>query len=186
MRVLGLSCQTARSTTKSSLSSKVITTPFRRQSTVSQQYVSAIPKSFSSVCTRAVKPLAQQMRYTSTTATAPSTTAASTIPAATQSLTWNRFLEIRKVRRQINLIASVIGVGGALFLSMYIVTTQDVDVIAQKYLGLDVLITMGIVVVATSAAGWLIGPIFGNMIFNMRYRALRGSILEVCWSAIHF
>jgi import inner membrane translocase subunit TIM23 len=119
------------------------------------------------------------VRLASTTASPATAGASSASPAAAQPLTWNRFLEIRKVRRQINVITSIIGVGGALFLSMYVVTTQDVDVLAQKYLGLDVLITMGIVVVATSAAGWLIGPVFGNLIFNMRYRALRGSILEV-------
>jgi import inner membrane translocase subunit TIM23 len=92
---------------------------------------------------------------------------------AQEPLTWNRFLQLRKVRRRINLVTSIIGAAGCVAGSAYLISSHNVDTLASQYLGLDAFITMGIIVVTTVATGWLIGPFFGNALFSLRYRSIR-------------
>jgi len=55
----------------------------------------------------------------------------------------------------------------------YVISIDNVETLATQYLGLDAMITMGIVFVTTVATGWLIGPFFGNAIFSMRFRSIK-------------
>jgi import inner membrane translocase subunit TIM23 len=94
-------------------------------------------------------------------------------------LTWNRFLALRKTRRRISLVASIISASGAIAVGIVVLSTQDVDSMGAQMLGLDPIIVLGLSTVACGLVGWLIGPFFGNAFFNLMYKRLRGQIAMV-------
>jgi hypothetical protein len=119
-----------------------------------------------------------QVRSESTVAAPPPHSAS--ISNGEQPLTWNRFLQLRKVRRRISLVASIACamtafVGGV----SYISSTPDIEAKISPVLGLDPLITMGILTFACGAGGWLIGPFIGGAMFSLRYRSMTRMIAEV-------
>jgi import inner membrane translocase subunit TIM23 len=95
-------------------------------------------------------------------------------------LTWNRFLALRKTRRRISLVASIVSASGAIAVGVVVLSTQDVDSMGAQMLGLDPIIVLGLSTVACGLVGWLIGPFFGNAFFNLMYKRLRGQIAMVC------
>lgn len=45
--------------------------------------------------------------------------------------------------------------------------------------GADPMLVLGVSVLGSGAAGWLMGPFLGEGVFGVRYRALRGQMDEV-------
>jgi import inner membrane translocase subunit TIM23 len=87
-------------------------------------------------------------------------------------LTWNRFLALRKTRRRISLVASVLSALGCFTTGILVLTTNDFDTMGAQMLGLDPFITLGLGTFACGAIGWLLGPFLGNALFNMYYKRL--------------
>lgn len=96
-------------------------------------------------------------------------------------LTWDRFFNIRRKRRYVNLGASVMTGGGALLALGPVLAQQDIDAWAAQVSGLDPMMVLGITGIAIAAGGWLCGPTFGNGLFKV-WAARKGwnhSIAEV-------
>ena len=53
---------------------------------------------------------------------------------------------------------------------------RDLDSIGAQTLGLDPMIVLGLSTMGFAAAGWLLGPFFGNAVFNLVHRGVRGQI----------
>jgi len=53
-----------------------------------------------------------------------------------------------------------------------LLSTQDFDTVGAQMFGLDPFIVLGLGTFACGTVGWLLGPFFGNAIFNMYYRRL--------------
>jgi import inner membrane translocase subunit TIM23 len=93
-------------------------------------------------------------------------------PAHEPPLDWNTFFRLRKTRRRWQLLFSVAsslaaGTGGALVL-----TTGAADALVSQ-VPLDPMITLGLMVFASAALGWLAGPSLGSQVFyaiNRRYK----------------
>jgi len=60
----------------------------------------------------------------------------------------------------------------------YISSSPDIEAKIGPVLGLDPLITMGILTFACGAGGWLLGPFVGSAVFGMRYRSMSRMITE--------
>jgi import protein Pam17 len=128
---------------------------------------------------QSTKTIRLQIRSESTVA-APASSSGTVNP--TQTLTWNRFLQLRKVRRRISLVASVTCavtafVGGV----SYISANPEVETKISPALGLDPFITMGIMTFAFGACGWLAGPFVAEILFNLRYRSMTPMIKAVSY-----
>ncbi|KAF2112298.1 mitochondrial import protein Pam17-domain-containing protein [Lophiotrema nucula] len=91
-------------------------------------------------------------------------------------LTWNRFLELRRTRRKISVLASSVTAAATVFGGLRVSLDNNWDSMAAASIGLDPLIVTGLGFVGFLATGWLIGPFFGNAIFNTYYRNIRGDI----------
>ncbi|KAE9985214.1 hypothetical protein EG328_007754 [Venturia inaequalis] len=105
-----------------------------------------------------------------TTTTASSTSKAAEDPDAV--LTWNRFLTLRKTRRRVSLVASVVGGLSFFATGIIVLTTNDFDQMGAQMIGLDPFITLGLGTFACGALGWLLGPFLGTALFNMYYKRL--------------
>lgn len=100
-------------------------------------------------------------------AAAASQIASHAAPAANPSeppLDWNTFFRLRKTRRRWQLLFSVssslaAGTAGALVL-----TTGAADALVSQ-IPLDPMITLGLMVFASAAMGWLVGPSLGSQVF---------------------
>ncbi|KXL50423.1 MAG: hypothetical protein FE78DRAFT_120031, partial [Acidomyces sp. 'richmondensis'] len=88
-------------------------------------------------------------------------------------LTWDKFFDLRRKRRHINLAASIVTAAGAVFVMVPIIAQQDVDSWGAQISGLDPMIVLGISTFAVAAGGWLCGPSFGSAAFGM-WAARRG------------
>jgi len=120
-----------------------------------------------------------QKRFNSTEApvvggihTAPSPSTSTSV----EPLTWNRFLALRKTRRRISLVASILSAIGCTSVGIVVLSSQEVDSLGAQMLGLDPIIVLGLSTVACGLVGWLIGPFFGNAVFNLWYKNLRPQI----------
>ncbi|OCL04964.1 Pam17-domain-containing protein [Glonium stellatum] len=96
--------------------------------------------------------------------------------ASEQPLTWNRFLALRKTRRRISLVSSILSAGGCTAVGAMVLMQRDLDSIGAQTLGLDPMIVLGLSTMGFAAVGWLVGPFFGNAVFNLVYRNVRGQI----------
>ncbi|KAB5580115.1 mitochondrial import protein Pam17-domain-containing protein [Coniochaeta sp. 2T2.1] len=93
-------------------------------------------------------------------------------PSDEPPLDWNTFFRLRKTRRRWQLLFSVssslaAGTAGALVL-----TTGAADALVSQ-VPLDPMITLGLMVFASAALGWLAGPSLGSQVFyaiNRRYK----------------
>jgi import inner membrane translocase subunit TIM23 len=142
----------------------------RRSNVTSQCKASSSPSRMLSVVLR------QSVRSSSTAA--PVSEMASGA-APNEALTWNKFLALRRQRRRISLVASVIGsasfmAGGVVFLS-----NQEYENVIASYFGFDPLMTLGLATLACGGLGWLVGPFFGNAAFNLLHRRIRTQIVAV-------
>jgi import inner membrane translocase subunit TIM23 len=93
-----------------------------------------------------------------------------------ETLTWNRFLALRKQRRRISLVASIICAGAGAAIGITVLSTSEFDVMQ---FGIDPTFVIGGAFIGSALLGWLAGPFFGNAAFNLRYRAIRGQIARV-------
>lgn len=89
-------------------------------------------------------------------------------------LTWNRFFELRKKRRYLNLGCSVITALATVGVVTPILVRQDLDSWGAQISGIpDPTIVLGIYAFIVAAGGWLAGPSFGNAMFTV-WAARRG------------
>ncbi|KAH7072873.1 mitochondrial import protein Pam17-domain-containing protein [Paraphoma chrysanthemicola] len=146
--------------------------------------ITATTPSFST-CTRNTK-LQQPQRafpaarcsFTSRIITRNATSASSQAPAGTAptappQLTWNDFFALRRTRRRIGQGCSVVGAVAVTYYGLTTMMTNGYDATLSAQLGgLDPFMLMGLSTFGMLAVGWLIGPIFGNQVFNLAYRGV--------------
>ena len=82
-------------------------------------------------------------------------------------LTWDRFFDLRRRRRWINLGSSVVTAATAVGVVTPILAQQDIDSWGAQISGLDPIIVLGISTFAVAAGGWLCGPSFGTAVFSL-------------------
>ena len=104
--------------------------------------------------------------------TKPSTS--TTKPAAgAQALTWNDFFALRRTRRRIGQACSGASAIGVTYYGLTFMINNGYDAVLSEQLGgFDPMMVMGLSTLGMLAAGWLIGPIFGNQVFNLAYRGV--------------
>ncbi|KAK5173663.1 TIM23 complex component [Saxophila tyrrhenica] len=105
-------------------------------------------------------PTALALRQASTSSTPTSTTTPEDV------LTWNRFFDLRRKRRYLNLGSSLITAGATIGVAGPIIAQQDIDGWAAQISGLDPIIVLGATTFAVAAGGWLCGPSFGTALFK--------------------
>ncbi|KAH6866797.1 mitochondrial import protein Pam17-domain-containing protein [Alternaria rosae] len=142
-----------------------------------------------STCTRP-STLPQQQRNSPTTAsrttfpsrlivryasTAPAQPVANNSPSAQPQLTWNAFFALRRTRRRIGQACSGVGAVGVTYFGLTTMINNGYDATLSAQLGgFDPFMLMGLSTLGMMAVGWLIGPIFGNQVFNLAYRGVLG------------
>jgi import inner membrane translocase subunit TIM23 len=127
----------------------------------------------------ASKPISKIATAVRRASTAPSAASpSSTNPATTphQQLTWNDFLALRRTRRKISVAASSISAIATTYSGLRIFIDQGLDGALAMNFGLDPLMVTGFSAIGMMAIGWLVGPFFGNAIFNLRYRSIRSDL----------
>ena len=97
----------------------------------------------------------------------------------TDHLDWNRFLQLRKVRRRYNLVASIGSSIGTTMLGVSVISQQDMETLGGQMFGLDPFVVLGLTTAGFGALGWLAGPFVGSAAFNMFNRKYKGQIAEV-------
>lgn len=103
--------------------------------------------------------------------TAPS--AASPNAPAAKALTWNDFFALRRTRRRIGQACSVVAAVGVSYYGLTFMINNGYDAALSEQLGgFDPMMLMGLSTLGMLAAGWLIGPVFGNQVFNLAYRGV--------------
>lgn len=95
-----------------------------------------------------------------------SPTTSTQTPAPEDVLTWDRFFDLRKKRRYLNLGSSIVTAAGAIGIFGPVLAQQDLDSWAAQVSGLDPLIVLGLTSFAVAAGGWLCGPSVGNLGFK--------------------
>ncbi|GAB7359352.1 hypothetical protein MBLNU230_g6003t1 [Neophaeotheca triangularis] len=96
-------------------------------------------------------------------------------PASTSSnaekpqdlLTWNRFFDLRKKRRFINLGASAASAAVTVAFTAPLIANNDIDSWGAQTFGLDPVIVLGLATFSVAGAGWMCGPSFGNIGFTL-------------------
>jgi import inner membrane translocase subunit TIM23 len=118
------------------------------------------------------------VRYAST---APSQSTSGIPPTSQPKLTWNDFFALRRTRRRIGQGCSVVGAVAVTYYGLTTMMTNGYDASLSAQLGgLDPFMLMGLSTFGMMAAGWLIGPIFGNQVFNLAYRGVLAEFTAVC------
>ena len=82
-------------------------------------------------------------------------------------LTWDRFFDLRRKRRYVNLGCSLLTAVGTIGVFGPVIAQQDIDGWAAQISGLDPFIVLGISTFAIATGGWLCGPTFGNGMFKL-------------------
>ncbi|KAF2720273.1 mitochondrial import protein Pam17, partial [Polychaeton citri CBS 116435] len=84
-------------------------------------------------------------------------------------LTWNRFFDLRRKRRFLNLGASCFTSLTTIGISAPIIATSDIDKVFASVVGVpvDPFIPLGVTALAVGAIGWMVGPSIGNAGFNL-------------------
>ncbi|KAK0751765.1 mitochondrial import protein Pam17-domain-containing protein [Schizothecium vesticola] len=90
----------------------------------------------------------------------------------TVALDWNTFFKLRKTRRRIQQVSSVVlgltsGTGAGMMLS-----TGSADALVSK-VPLDPFVTLGLMTFSSATLGWLVGPVLGSVIFNLFHRRFK-------------
>jgi import inner membrane translocase subunit TIM23 len=93
------------------------------------------------------------------------------------ALTWNRFLALRKQRRRISLVASILCAGAGAAAGITALSASEFDVMQFS---IDPTFVIGGAFIASALLGWLAGPFFGNAAFNLRYKSIAQQIVRVC------
>ncbi|KAF6837238.1 presequence translocase-associated motor subunit [Colletotrichum musicola] len=129
------------------------------------------PSPSSSMIARVVCQPCSQRR---TNATAASTSAAASSPAAAEGdkLDWNTFFALRKSRRRWQLGFSVVTFGASFVGGAGVLATGLADPLVSQ-VPLDPFITLGLMTFSFGALGWLAGPSVGSLVFytlNKRWK----------------
>jgi import inner membrane translocase subunit TIM23 len=103
----------------------------------------------------------QTIRHAST-ASQPAPTA----PAA-EILTWNRFFDLRRKRRFINMGASLVTAAITVGLAAPMIANNDIDSWGAQISGMDPFIVLGVSTFIVATAGWMCGPTFGTAGFKL-------------------
>ncbi|KAF4309477.1 Mitochondrial import protein Pam17 [Botryosphaeria dothidea] len=98
--------------------------------------------------------------------------------AEANTLTWNRFLALRKTRRRLSLFCSIAAAIASTAVGVNLVLGYDVDSLGAQTFGLDPFIVMGLSTVACGCVGWLLGPAIGDGMFRLVYRKIGRQIVE--------
>ncbi|CAN9413680.1 unnamed protein product [Alternaria alternata] len=107
--------------------------------------------------------------------TAPAQPVANNSPGAQPQLTWNAFFALRRTRRRIGQACSGVGAVGVTYFGLTTMINNGYDATLSAQLGgFDPFMLMGLSTLGMMAVGWLIGPIFGNQVFNLAYRGVLG------------
>ncbi|KAF2094121.1 Pam17-domain-containing protein [Rhizodiscina lignyota] len=117
------------------------------------------------------------IRFVRFNSTAASASSASASPQSHPPLTWNEYLRLRKVRRRINLGASIVTCTGTTVAGIAYLSQSDFDRWGASAFGLDPFILLGIATFAFAGAGWLMGPFAGGAVFNTMYRGVKPEIM---------
>lgn len=96
-------------------------------------------------------------------------------------LTWDRFFDLRRKRRYINLSSSLVTAGATIFVAAPMMAQQDIDGWAAQIYGLDPIMVLGATTFAVATGGWLCGPSFGTALFKVwaGRKGWNGPIAEV-------
>jgi import inner membrane translocase subunit TIM23 len=118
---------------------------------------------------------AVSVRHASTTPESSATTTSEDV------LTWDRFFDLRRKRRYLNLASSLLTAGATVGVAGPIIAAQDIDGWAAQVSGLDPIIVLGATTFAVAAGGWMLGPSFGGGLFKVwaGRRGWNGAIAEV-------
>ncbi|KAF1829766.1 Pam17-domain-containing protein [Decorospora gaudefroyi] len=107
--------------------------------------------------------------------TAPAEPAVNNSPGAQPQLTWNAFFALRRTRRRIGQACSGVGAVGVTYFGLTTMINNGYDATLSAQLGgFDPFMLMGLSTLGMMGVGWLIGPIFGNQVFNLAYRGVLG------------
>lgn len=96
-----------------------------------------------------------------------STTNQTPQPPSEDTLTWDRFFDLRRKRRYLNLGTSIVTAAGAIGVCGPIIAQQDLDSWGAQMSGIDPMYVFGLTTFAVAAGGWLCGPSMGNLGFKM-------------------
>ncbi|KAF1845884.1 Pam17-domain-containing protein [Cucurbitaria berberidis CBS 394.84] len=100
-------------------------------------------------------------------------------PSSQAQLTWNDFFALRRTRRRIGQACSGVGAIGVTYYGLSTMITNGYDSMLSAQLGgFDPFMLMGLSTLGMMAVGWLIGPIFGNRVFNLAYRGVLGEFAQ--------
>jgi len=86
---------------------------------------------------------------------------------APEILTWNRFFDLRRKRRFINLGASIVTAITTVGFAAPIIANQDIDTWGAQISGMDPFIVLGVTTFTVAIAGWMCGPTFGTAAFKL-------------------
>jgi import inner membrane translocase subunit TIM23 len=112
-------------------------------------------------------------------------TASQPAPAAPapEILTWNRFFDLRRKRRFINLGASLVTAAITVGVAAPMIANNDIDSWGAQISGMDPFIVLGVSTFIVATAGWMCGPTFGTAGFKL-WAGRRGwneAIAQVSW-----
>jgi len=131
--------------------------------------------------TAAITTTIHATRHASTSSTptqtpsAPATSKISDSSSAQPQLTWDAFFALRRTRRRIGQACSGVGAVGVTYFGLTTMINNGYDATLSAQLGgFDPLMLMGLSTLGMMAVGWLVGPVFGNMVFNLAYRGVVG------------
>lgn len=101
-------------------------------------------------------------RHASTTTSNNATTA-----EPTDVLTWNRFFDLRRKRRFLNLGASAITSLATISFAAPIIANQDIDTWGAQVSGMDPFVVLGVTTFTVAIGGWMCGPTIGTSAFKI-------------------
>ncbi|KAI5815016.1 mitochondrial import protein Pam17, partial [Pyronema omphalodes] len=94
-----------------------------------------------------------------------------------ETLDWDSFLKLRRLRRRYNLGSSVITSAVGTSIGIGYLANKEIDV-TQTIFGMDPLIMFGLATIGCGAAGWLVGPSVGGAAFNIAKKRWISQIAE--------
>lgn len=118
-------------------------------------------------------PRAVSSRLTVRNASTSPAAASAATPSGSKALTWNDFFALRRTRRRIGQACSGASAVGVTYYGLSYMINNGYDAVLSEQLGgFDPMMLMGLSTMGMLAAGWLIGPVFGNQVFNLAYRGV--------------
>ncbi|KAI1813382.1 Pam17-domain-containing protein [Poronia punctata] len=106
-------------------------------------------------------------RSASTASTAGSTTSSSaSSPESHKQLDWNTFFKLRKTRRRIQLVSSIVTMAAGGTTGAVLLVNMNMESLLSK-VPLDPFFSLGIITLSFAGLGWLAGPVLGSALFHM-------------------